>query len=232
MNEPKEPRKPKTPRAKKSDATPAAPARGRASSAGGGSYGAEQKRAVAPKKNAGARQPIATEPPIPAAKMPPSTPAPKQSPPTPAAPGGAPAPRSAAPSREAQAPAPAARKSFSLLSSDDIYLFNEGSHHRLYEKLGAHRAVVDGVEGTQFAVWAPNAQEVSVIGNFNDWDRERNRLHPHGGSGIWEGFVPGAKKGDLYKFFIRSRFNHYAVEKADPFGVRQELPPRTGSVIW
>ncbi|HVR44895.1 MAG TPA: 1,4-alpha-glucan branching protein GlgB [Thermoanaerobaculia bacterium] len=149
----------------------------------------------------------------------------------------APAPPEAKPSARAKPPQPAhpsrpAYERFSLLTDQDIYLFNEGTHVRLYERLGAHRATVDGREGTFFAVWAPNAKEVSVVGSFNGWDRDTHPLHTHGSSGIWEGFLPGIGKGDLYKFFIKSRHNNYTVEKADPFGVHHETPPKTASIVW
>ncbi|MGH9458924.1 MAG: 1,4-alpha-glucan branching protein GlgB [Thermoanaerobaculia bacterium] len=139
------------------------------------------------------------------------------------------------PSPEPPPPAPPAGarpETFTLLTDQDIYLFNEGTHHRLYEKLGAHTVTIGGVAGTYFAVWAPNADEVSVIGNFNGWDRELNRLRAHGNSGIWEGFVAGVGKGEIYKYFVKSRHNGYAVEKADPFGAHHENPPRTASIVW
>ncbi len=116
----------------------------------------------------------------------------------------------------------------SLLSEDDIFLFNEGSHLRLYEKLGAHAS--DG--GVHFAVWAPDAQTVSVIGDFNGWSRGVNPLQPRGVSGIWEGFVEGMKPGDVYKYHIESRHMGYAVEKADPFAFYAETPPKTASKVW
>jgi 1,4-alpha-glucan branching enzyme len=119
-----------------------------------------------------------------------------------------------------------------FLTEDDIYLFNEGNHLQLADKLGAHMCTQDGQAGATFAVWAPNAEYVSVVGDFNGWDRERNALEPHGVSGIWEGFIPGVGSGDIYKFHIRSRFNGYAVNKADPFAKYAEVPPRTGSVLW
>jgi 1,4-alpha-glucan branching enzyme len=116
----------------------------------------------------------------------------------------------------------------SLLSDWDYHLFNEGSHHRLWEKLGAH--VVQG--GTIFGVWAPNAAAVSVVGDWNDWNRDAHPLTSHGPSGIWEGFVPGVAKGAKYKFHIRSQHNNYSVDKADPFAVHAETPPRTASIVW
>jgi 1,4-alpha-glucan branching enzyme len=120
----------------------------------------------------------------------------------------------------------------SALSDQDLYLFNEGSHLRLYEKLGAHPAVVDGVAGTRFAVWAPNAASVSVIGDWNGWSREADPLRPRGSSGIWEGFVPGVGPGAVYKYHVRSRVRGYRVDKADPFAFHHEVSPRTASVVW
>jgi 1,4-alpha-glucan branching enzyme len=120
----------------------------------------------------------------------------------------------------------------SLLSSDDVYLFNEGNHFRLYRHLGSHITSVNGVDGTQFAVWAPNAREVSVVGDFNGWNRSADRLSAHGNSGIWEGFVEGVGQGTIYKYHIKSHHNNYEVDKADPFAVHAETPPKTGSIIW
>ncbi len=120
----------------------------------------------------------------------------------------------------------------SLLTDDDLYLFNEGSHLRLYEKLGAHAVTSGGVDGTYFAVWAPDARRVAVIGDFNGWDRGAHPLHPRGKSGIWEGLVPGVGKGAVYKYWIESRYHAYRVEKADPFALRAETPPKTASVVW
>ena len=125
----------------------------------------------------------------------------------------------------------AARHDASRLTDEDLYLFNEGSHFRLWEKLGAHPgALPDGTEGTHFAVWAPNAEAVAVVGDWNGWDRERHPLAPRGSSGIWEGFLPGVGEGAVYKYFIRARGGHVG-EKADPFGRRHEVPPRTASVV-
>jgi len=120
----------------------------------------------------------------------------------------------------------------SLFSDDDLHLFNEGSHLRLWEKLGAHVVRRGGIEGTHFAVWAPNAEAVSVVCDLNGWDRNANPLRARGSSGIWEGFMPGAGKGIAYKYFVRSRHRAYAAEKADPFAAMAEVPPRTASVIW
>lgn len=117
----------------------------------------------------------------------------------------------------------------SLLTEDDLYLFNEGSHFRLYEKLGAH-PVSDSA--TYFAVWAPDAEYVAVMGSFNDWDKGRHPLRPRGSSGIWEGVIEGARPGDSYKYHVASRYMGYKVDKADPFAFFSETPPETGSRIW
>lgn len=121
---------------------------------------------------------------------------------------------------------------FTLLSDHDIYLFNEGSHFRLYEKLGAHTARINNIEGTYFAVWAPDAEHVSVLGNFNNWNDSSHLLSPRGSSGIWEGFFPGIGKGELYKYHVRSRFKGYRVNKTDPFAIFNEIPPKTASIVW
>jgi 1,4-alpha-glucan branching enzyme len=123
-------------------------------------------------------------------------------------------------------------RGFSLITADDSHLFNEGSHFRLYDKLGAHVVQHAGESGTYFAVWAPNAEQVSVIGNFNDWDKRREQLSPKGSTGIWEGFVPGIVQGSLYKYHIRSRVSGYRVDKADPFSCFNEIPPKTASIVW
>jgi 1,4-alpha-glucan branching enzyme len=121
----------------------------------------------------------------------------------------------------------------SPLTEHDVYLFKEGSHFKLYNKLGSHPMTVDGVQGTYFAVWAPNAERVSVIGDFNNWDPESCPLIVRGdGSGINEGFVPGIKKGTIYKYRIVSRYNNYSVDKADPFAFLSETPPKTASIVW
>ncbi len=130
-------------------------------------------------------------------------------------------------------PAGAVRHGLSRLTEDDIYLFREGSHFRLYEKLGAHFYRDNGVAGTLFAVWAPNAQRVSVIGDFNGWNEFRHPLAPRwDSSGIWEGFVPGVAQGALYKYCIVSKFNAYRTEKRDPFAFYSEMPPQTASIVW
>ncbi len=120
----------------------------------------------------------------------------------------------------------------SLLTSDDLYLFNEGTHSHLFEKLGAHLVTAQGVPGTYFAVWAPDAERVSVIGDFNGWDPRAHPLRTKETSGIWEGFVRQAGPGALYKFRVVSRHRGYKVDKSDPFAFLCETPPRTGSVVW
>jgi 1,4-alpha-glucan branching enzyme len=132
---------------------------------------------------------------------------------------------------ETQKP-PAIRHDRTRLAEGDFYLFNEGSHFALYDKLGAHAAVVDGVAGVFFAVWAPNAERVYVMGDFNGWNRTSHPLHSRAQSGIWEGFVAGLGRGAIYKYLIHSRHARYEVEKADPFAFHAETPPRTGSVVW
>ncbi len=120
----------------------------------------------------------------------------------------------------------------SLLTDQDLYLFNEGSHTRLYGKLGAHLHTEDGVPGTHFAVWAPGARQVFVIGDFNGWNKQRHPLQVRGQSGIWEIFIPGVGHGAHYKYHIISRYQSYRVDKADPFGFFHEVPPQTASIVW
>jgi 1,4-alpha-glucan branching enzyme len=128
---------------------------------------------------------------------------------------------------------PAGAALHSLLSDYDIHLLRQGRHSRLFEKLGAHVIERGGVRGTQFALWAPNAETVAVIGEFNDWRPDTHRLHPRADdSGIWEGFIAGVGPGMLYKYRLTSRYGGYTVEKADPFACRSEPPPRTASMVW
>jgi 1,4-alpha-glucan branching enzyme len=112
----------------------------------------------------------------------------------------------------------------------DYHLFNEGTHTRIYEKLGAHLVTKNGVAGTLFSVWAPNAQHVSLVGDFNDWNDQANPLLRHDPSGIWTGFVPGVGAGSVYKYRVVSRDNQ-RFDKADPYAFYSEVPPRTGSVV-
>ncbi len=119
-----------------------------------------------------------------------------------------------------------------LLTADDLYLFNEGNHFRLYDKLGAHPVVYKERAGIHFAVWAPNAEHVGVMGNFNGWNKESHRLFQRQNSGIWEGFIPHLALGEPYKYHVRSRYRGYRADKTDPFAFFSELAPQTASVIW
>lgn len=121
----------------------------------------------------------------------------------------------------------------SLLTDYDIYIFKQGTHYKLYEKLGSHIMTINGVQGTYFAVWAPNAEKVSVIGDFNYWDSTRHPLALRwDGSGIWEGFISNIGKGTLYKYHIISKFSGYRVDKTDPFAFYCETSPGKSSIVW
>ncbi len=120
----------------------------------------------------------------------------------------------------------------SPLGDQDLHLFNEGTHARLWEKLGAHPGEVEGHRGTWFAVWAPAAARVSVMGEFNGWNKSSHELRARGSSGIWEGFIPDVGPGTTYKYHIVSHHGGYEVDKADPFAVHTETPPLTGSRVW
>ncbi len=121
----------------------------------------------------------------------------------------------------------------SLFSEFDIYLFKSGKHFRLYEKFGAHPMKLNGEEGVYFAVWAPSAKNVSVIGDFNYWLEGEHPLNVRWDeSGIWEGFIPGVKVGDKYKYKIQSSVNDTKLEKADPYALKCEQPPNTASIVW
>ncbi len=120
----------------------------------------------------------------------------------------------------------------SLLSGYDEYLMAEGTHARIYDRLGAHLTSADGIAGTQFAVWAPNALRVSVIGNFNQWDGRRHPMRFHVNSGVWEIFLPGIGQGELYKYEIKTRHLDYTVAKSDPVGFFTEMRPNTASIVW
>ena len=117
-----------------------------------------------------------------------------------------------------------------MLTDLDLHLFNEGSHDRIYERLGAHRITVDGVTGINFAVWAPNAKSVSVVGNFNQWIDKKHPMQKRIPSGIWELFIPGLEYGEIYKFKLVNCFGQVE-EKSDPYGFYSEVPPRTASVV-
>jgi len=120
----------------------------------------------------------------------------------------------------------------SIFSDFDLYLFGQGKHYRIYEKMGAHPRTVNGVTGVNFAVWAPHALAVSVVGDFNGWNRNANPMHRrHNDLGVWECFVPGLQVGALYKYAIYSSVNNYTVEKTDPYGFAAELRPKTASIV-
>jgi len=118
-----------------------------------------------------------------------------------------------------------------ILTDFDLHLFGEGTHYRAWEKLGAHRLAIGGVTGVHFAVWAPNAQRVSVIGDFNHWDGRAHVMRRLVPSGVWEMFVPDLTDGDCYKFEVRTTAGHL-LHKADPYARRFEVPPNTASIIW
>lgn len=124
-------------------------------------------------------------------------------------------------------------QTYSLFTDFDIDLFKAGKHYRLYEKLGAHLMEVDGIKGVYFAVWAPSARTVSVVGDFNYWIQGEHQLQVRwDSSGIWEGFIPGIEQGTTYKYKIQSNIGGVITEKADPFAFYCEKPPHTASVIW
>lgn len=119
-----------------------------------------------------------------------------------------------------------------LFTDDDLHWFNEGTHLHLYHKLGSRPWTHEGVEGVYFAVWAPDARHVRVMGDFNNWSTDSHPLRPRGSSGIWEGFFPGLRPGVRYKYHVISRHNNYRVDKADPYAYYMEVPPRTASHVW
>ncbi len=116
-----------------------------------------------------------------------------------------------------------------LLTDFDIHLFGEGNHHRIYEKMGAHQTTVEGIVGTNFAVWAPNARNASVLGDFNNWDGRNHQMRRRDG-GIWELFIPGVETGASYKYEIKNPEGHI-YEKSDPYGFQQEVRPKTASIV-
>src|SRR3989454_1014321 len=120
----------------------------------------------------------------------------------------------------------------SILSDFDLHLFGQGKDYRIYEKMGAHLRVVNGVTGVNFTLWAPNARSVSVIGDFNAWRHGATPMHlRHQDLGVWECFVPGLTTGALYKYAITSRFNDYTVEKGDPYGFAAHWRRKTASIV-
>jgi 1,4-alpha-glucan branching enzyme len=119
-----------------------------------------------------------------------------------------------------------------VLTQFDLHLLGEGTHYKNYEKLGAHIITHEGVRGVHFALWAPNALRVSVVGNFNHWDGRRHPMRGSGPGGIWEIFIPEISEGEVYKFEIKSRYHGYMVTKADPYGFYAERRPSTASIVW
>jgi 1,4-alpha-glucan branching enzyme len=117
------------------------------------------------------------------------------------------------------------------ISDYDLYLFNQGNNHRIYEKLGAHPREINGVKGTSFCVWAPHAKRVSVVGTFNQWDGRRHQMRMMGSSGVWELFIPGIIKNDIYKYEIKTPFDEIYL-KADPYAFFAEKPPKTASKVY
>ena len=117
-----------------------------------------------------------------------------------------------------------------FLTPFELHLHGEGTHHESYRSLGAHLMSADGVSGVRFAVWAPNAEQVTLMGDFNGWD---GASHPmsHRSGGVWEAFIPGLGQGDHYKYLVRSRSGH-TQEKCDPYAFFAEVPPRTASIVW
>jgi 1,4-alpha-glucan branching enzyme len=117
------------------------------------------------------------------------------------------------------------------ISESDLYLFGQGDERRIYEKLGAQLRTIDGVEGASFAVWAPNAQRVSVVGDFNEWDGRRHMMRPLGVSGVWEIFAPGVAEGAQYRYEIRNQRGHI-LKKTDPYGFCFTGHPQHNAVVW
>jgi 1,4-alpha-glucan branching enzyme len=159
----------------------------------------------------------------------------------------APAPVESRTARKAQAPAPAPAPAplpampegfrpgpitGTRLSDFDLYLLNEGTHYRSWEKLGAHVVELDGTRGTDFALWAPNAVAVSIVGDFNDWNPDAHPMQRRGAGGIWERFIPGVEPGTRYKYAIAPRGDGPRLEKADPYGFYADLRPGTASRVW
>jgi 1,4-alpha-glucan branching enzyme len=127
---------------------------------------------------------------------------------------------------------PPRRPSDLRLTDDDLYWFGEGNHYRLYQKMGAHLDREGETDGARFAVWAPEARSVHVMGSFNGWSKEEHPLEPRGVSGIWTGFIPGVGQGEPYKYHICSNYRDYRVDKADPFAFCSRTAPENTSVVW
>jgi 1,4-alpha-glucan branching enzyme len=135
--------------------------------------------------------------------------------------------------RTSSPPVPAAAPpAGSRVTRDDLRRFRGGTHYSLREALGAHPSHVGDTAGVAFAVWAPHAERVSVVGSFNDWDPERNPLRHLGSPGVWSGFIEGVDRGALYKYHVESTVGGYTVDKADPCGILHQTPPDTASVVW
>jgi len=117
------------------------------------------------------------------------------------------------------------------LTDYDLHLFSEGKHWEIYNRLGAQLMEIDGIKGVRFAVWAPNARRVSVVGDFNEWDNRRHPMQLHGESGVWELFIPGLQEGEHYKYDIRSNHAGYQAQKVDPYGFYAERRPNTASIV-
>ncbi|HSU53800.1 MAG TPA: 1,4-alpha-glucan branching enzyme, partial [Candidatus Dormibacteraeota bacterium] len=117
------------------------------------------------------------------------------------------------------------------LGEADLYLFGKGDERRIYDKLGSQLRTIDGVSGASFAVWAPNAQRISVVGDFNNWDGRSHQMRSLGPSGVWEIFIPGVGEGAHYKYEIRDLHNHISL-KTDPFGFFFETPPKNAAIVW
>jgi 1,4-alpha-glucan branching enzyme len=118
-----------------------------------------------------------------------------------------------------------------LLSDFDIHLHGEGTDSQTYDKMGAHPGEMDGVQGVKFAVWAPNAELVTLVGDFNDWDTRRHPMRLRNG-GLWEFFLPNIGPGSSYKYFVRSKFHGHRQLKSDPYGFYMEVPPKSASIVW
>ena len=119
-----------------------------------------------------------------------------------------------------------------VMTEDSRYLFNEGTHQRVYDDLGSHVKAIDGVDGCVFAVWAPNAKRVSLVGNFNGWDGRRHPMRLLGSSGVWELFVPGLGSGTVYKYEIKKWDRDHLTLKTDPCGYYQEPPPNHATIVF
>ncbi|MBL8134479.1 MAG: 1,4-alpha-glucan branching protein GlgB [Anaerolineae bacterium] len=118
------------------------------------------------------------------------------------------------------------------ISELDVYLFRQGRNLEIYEKMGAHIREVDGVQGVNFVVWAPNARRVSVIGVFNNWDARVHPMHRHGDSGVWELFIPGVTEGTIYRYSVRSQHHGYQADKSDPYGFYFQMRPENASIVY